>query len=88
MSIYFVHPFVVGIILAWLWNKTKSLFSGANFWKKGALFGLVYWIITTIPGMIISYASFRLSFLMIVSWTVLGLVEVLCVGIICAAMNR
>ena len=26
MSLYFLHPFLVGFILAWIWNKTKPLF--------------------------------------------------------------
>jgi hypothetical protein len=86
--IYFVHPFLVGIILAWIWNRAKSLFGGGSAWKRGTHLGLVFWIITTIPGMVISYASFKLSLVMILSWTVLGLIQFILAGIICAAMNK
>ncbi|HET6990764.1 MAG TPA: hypothetical protein VFJ43_05545, partial [Bacteroidia bacterium] len=81
MLLYFVHPFLSGIILALVWNKTKVLFTGTSAIINGLCFGLIYWIFT-IPGMIISYASFPVSFMMISDWTVSNLFEGLCVGIL------
>jgi hypothetical protein len=88
MYLYFAYPFVTGLILAWVWNKVKKLFTGKAWAKRGGSFGLVYWVVVTIPGMLISYASFPLTLLMIATWTVSGLLEALCAGPILAAMNK
>ena len=88
MSIFFAYPFVLGIALAWLWNKIKSIFKEKSLWKRGFSFGLMYWIIASIPGMIITYSSFKLSLLIVLSWTIMGFIEAVCAGLICAAMNK
>jgi hypothetical protein len=88
MSIYFAYPFVMGLALAWFWNRVKESFQGGNAWGRGLQYGLAYWIIASIPGMIVTYSSFQVSFLMVLSWTVMGLVQVVVGGMVCAGMNR
>ena len=83
---YFVCPFLVGLILAWLWAKTKGLFKGSYF-RRGFSFGLIYWLIS-IPGMVISYSSFPISLAMVFSWTLSGLVQYLAGGFILAKGNN
>ncbi len=80
MFLFFPQPFLLGIILAWVWNKTKGLFV--------LKFGLSVWLVATVPGMLISYSSFPLSFLTIFSWLVSGLVNALAAGWIFAKMNK
>ncbi|HCC60054.1 MAG: hypothetical protein A2402_01385 [Candidatus Staskawiczbacteria bacterium RIFOXYC1_FULL_37_43] len=80
MLLYFAYPFLLGIILAWFWQKTKSIF-GENI-KGGVNFGVVYWAITSIPGMFITYSSFQVSLLMIISWSVAGLIGAVLAGIV------
>jgi hypothetical protein len=80
MLLFFVHPFLVGILLAWFWNKTKNIF-GENI-KGGIKFGLAYWIISTIPGMFATYTSMPYSLAIVSSWLASGLVEALLAGII------
>jgi len=87
MSLFFLYPFVLGIALAWIWNKSKTLFKGSA-WQRGTHFGFAYFIIATIPGMLISYSSFPISFLTIISWTVSGLVNAIVAGFILAKMNK
>jgi hypothetical protein len=87
MSLYFAHPFVLGFILAWVWNKVKGVIGGAGWSGKGTRFGLAYWLVT-IPGMVISYASFPLSLLMVVSWSISILAQALAAGLILSAANR
>ena len=86
MSLYFVHPFVVGIILAFIWGKVKKLFTGTTV-SKGLLFGFSFWIAATFPGMFISYSSFPVSIMMIITWTLSGLAQELVAGVILAKMN-
>ncbi|MBI4359051.1 MAG: hypothetical protein HY577_00455 [Candidatus Nealsonbacteria bacterium] len=87
MSLYFLHPFLVGLILAWLWSKTKSLFRAGKCCSPGVNFGLMYWLIT-LPGMLISYASFPVSLLMILEWTLGGLFQAMVAGLILERMDK
>jgi hypothetical protein len=87
MSLYFLYPFVLGIALAWFWNKAKSLFVGSVA-KRGFDFGVIMLLISTIPGMLVSYSSFPLSFLTIISWIVSGFINALIAGIIFAKINQ
>jgi hypothetical protein len=86
MLLFFVHPFLVGVLLAWFWKKTKSIF-GENI-KGGIKFGLTYWLISSIPGMFATYTSMPYSLEIVLSWLVTGLVEAVLAGIILSKMNR
>ena len=88
MSLIFVHPFLLGFILAWVWNKVKPLFVSGSVWQKGTRFGLVVWLVASIPGMFISYSSFPVSLSMISSWLISGLISVIVAGWIFAKMNK
>lgn len=86
MLLFFVHPFLLGVILAWFWNKTKSIF-GENM--KGAIkFGIVYWVIATIPGMFATYTSMPYSSAIVASWLMGGLVESVLAGIVFVKINK
>lgn len=87
MYYMFVHPFIVGIILAWVWNKVKGVVGGAGWAGHGLRFGLAYWVVT-IPGMLISYSSFQISATMVAIWSVTILVQALCAGMVYAGMNK
>ncbi len=87
MSLYFVYPFVLGLVLAWVWDKVKGVMKGAGWAAKGIRFGLAYWVVS-IPGMVISFASFPLSLLMVGTWSAGILVQALAAGLIYAAMNK
>lgn len=87
MSLYFAEPFLVGVLLAWIWNKTKHLFSTAITIRDGINFALIYWI-TTLPGMLMSYSSFQLSFGMILSWSASILIQGIFASIFFTKMLR
>lgn len=88
MMLFFLHPFVVGIALSWVWSIVKSIVPGVGAWKKGFNFGLAYGIVTSLPGMLISYSSFQISLWMILSWTIAGLIQTIVAGMVLARMNR
>jgi len=87
MLLMFVEPFVLGLILAWVWDKAKDLFQQGGTLQHGILFGLTYWI-STVPGMIMSYSTFPLSKLMIVSWSLTIFIQSLGAGNVLAKMNK
>lgn len=80
MQLYFLYPFIFALVLVWLWSKTKTVVPGDSAWAKGAKFGLAIWLVASVPGMLISYASFQVSFLMVFSWTLGGLVSLILSG--------
>ena len=86
MSLYFAHPFVLGLALAFVWDKVKGFLQGGPM-KRATNFALAYFIVATIPGMLISYSSFPLSILMILSWTISSLVQAWTAGLVLAKIN-
>lgn len=87
MTLFFLYPFVLGIILAWAWDKSKTLFHGTVI-MRGVKFGLAISLISTIPGMFVSYTTFPISLVTIISWTVSGLICAIAAGIILAKINK
>ena len=87
MTLFYVYPFLFGGILAWVWERSKTLFGG-SIWQKGTRFGLAMFLITTVPGMFITYACMPYSFMTVVSWTVQGLLSTLAAGWMFARMSK
>ncbi|VVC03858.1 Uncharacterised protein [Candidatus Bilamarchaeum dharawalense] len=88
MMLFFAYPFVLGMILAWVWNHVKVLFKEKDFIRRGLRFGVTAWVVFTIPGMFVSYTTFPISLLMVLSWTLSGLVYTLCAGLVLAKLNN
>lgn len=88
MTLYFIYPFLLGIALAFIWEKTRKLWPGKNLNEKALNFSAIYWILTNIPGMWITYSSFRVSFVMVVSWSLSSLIEVIGASLVLSRMNK
>lgn len=80
MSLYFVYPFVFGILAAWVWSKVKPVVPGQTPWQKAWRFALAGWIVSNIPGMLMSYSTFPISLLMVVSWSLSSLIQFVIAG--------
>jgi len=76
MSLYFIIPFITGILLSWAWHHVKEMIHHHRY-SKGLVFGFIYWM-TTIPGILMSLSTFRLSSILIFSWVV----TLFCQGIV------
>jgi len=88
MSLYFVHPFLVGLLLAWIWDQTKSLFpSSLSPTKKAFRFASFYWMFS-ICGMLITYSSFPVSLLMVGSWPISTFIEGLLGSMVIVRLNK
>lgn len=84
MNLFWLYPFVLGIALSWFWDRIKSLLKVANPYIKGLNFGLEYWVVATVPGMLITFASFKVSLFMILIWSISGLIQAIAAGMIFA----
>ena len=87
MMLFYLYPIVLGFALAWVWDKTKQLF-GKNACKNGVNFGIIYFCVAGIPAFLINFSSFNLPFLMILSWTIMGLIDGLVAGCVLAKLNK
>ena|SRR3989344_6534424 len=88
MSLYFVYPFVLGIVLAFVFSKTRKLFVKAGYISTGIRFGGLFWFLTSIPGMLMSYSTFPVSLLMIFSWSLGSLAEIVASSIVLAKLQK
>jgi len=86
MMVYFAHPFIVGLVLSYLWKILGKQLSG-DVAHKAFQFAKLYFIIATIPGMFISYTSFQVSLLMILIWTLSGFLQTFVVGLVFAKIK-
>ena len=86
MSLYFAYPFILGLGLAFFWNKTKEVFKGKGF-NRAINFAGWYFLIAAIPGMLITYSSFPVSLGLIIIWTVSGFIEALVAGLVFDKFN-
>ncbi|MBM3247006.1 hypothetical protein FJZ17_00470 [Candidatus Pacearchaeota archaeon] len=86
MMAFFVYPFILGLVFAWLWAKTKTSFKGKGI-MRGCYFGWLLFFLTTVPGMFATYTSFNLSFLTILGWTVSGLINAKIAGFFLVKAN-
>jgi hypothetical protein len=82
MGLYFAHPVLVGLLLAWAWNKGGILFRRKNRFDTVMVFAFLAWVLISIPGMLISYATFPVSGEMILSWSLSGLAQFIIAGIV------
>ena len=83
MQLFYAHPFVLGLALAYVWDKVKGSLSG----NRVVGFALGVFLVATLPGMLITYASFQLSLAIVLSWTVMGLANALVAGLVFNKMN-
>lgn len=88
MSLYFLYPFLLGFVLAWVWDKTHKLIAGKTDFDKAYKFGLSYWLVAGLPGMFITYSSFQVSLALVLSWTISGLVEGVLAGWVFARLIK
>ena len=86
MALYFIHPFFLGLVLAWIWDKTKRIFSSESISGIVFNFAVAYWLVS-VAGMLISYGTFQLSFAMVLSWTIALFFEAVFAGVIFSKMN-
>jgi hypothetical protein len=87
MNLYYIYFFLLAFGLAWAWNKSKSLFA-KTYLANVLNFTLVYWLISTIPGMLMTISSFKVSGIMVLSWTVGAFAQLFVISLILMKMNK
>ncbi len=87
MYYFILHPFVMGIILSFIWLKVRGLIGGEGL-KKGLIYGFCVWLFFGLPGMLMTISSFQVSPFLVGTWTVSVLAQDLVAGVVFARMVR
>ena len=85
MSYIFLHPFVIGLVMAYIFQAFKP-FPKKKLVKRGICYGFMFWLLVTVPGMLMTLSSFMVSLDMVLSWTLEFLIEMPIAGIIIAKL--
>jgi hypothetical protein len=88
MSLFFLYPFFLGIALAWVWEKTKGIIGEGTIWVRGSRFARSFWIVSILPGILMTYSTFPVSLTISLTWLLSSLVQLLCAGFIYARMIK
>ncbi len=86
MMFYYLHPFVISLVLSWFWTRFKGVLTG-SFLTRGIEFGLIYVLIATVPMLLLIYSTMNVSFTMICTWFVLALVQGIIAGLVFEKIN-
>jgi hypothetical protein len=87
MYLYFIQPFLLSISLTWGWDKIKNLFHG-GLGRKAFNLTLVYMIMASLPGMLMTISSFQVSALMTLTWTISSFFQVWIAALIFIRMSK
>lgn len=83
---FYIHPFVLSIALAWFWQRFKAQFKG-NFVFRGLELGVVFAIVAILPVMWITYSAISVSFIVVGTWFLYGLVQACIAGMVFSKLN-
>ena len=81
-----LHPFIISFALSWFWDRFKALFKG-TFILRGIEFGFVYAMVALLPVMWITFSSLDITFSIVLSWFLYGLMQAIFAGLIFAKRN-
>ncbi len=84
--LFYIHPFVLGLALAWFWERFKEQFSG-HFLLRALELGVVYAIVAVLPTMWITFSAIDVSLTMVLTWLLYGFVQAIVAGIVFTKMN-
>ena len=84
--LFFIHPFILSLALAWFWDRFKGLFTGSLLVRDLEL-GLVYTLVATLPAMWITFSAIDVSLTMVLTWLLYGFIQAAVAGLIFARMN-
>ena len=84
--IYYSHPFVIGLALAWFWDRFKVVLKG-SFLMRGIEFGVAYALVAIFPVMWLTYSALSVSLAMVGSWLTFGLLQGIIAGLVFEKTN-
>ncbi len=87
MYLFFFQPFVVCGTLVWGWARIRDRFTGSTG-SKALQVALIMFFLSVIPGMLMTFSSFKVSVVATVTWTVMGFFQVLAASLVFIKMSK
>ena len=84
--IYYAHPFVIALALAWFWDRFKGTLKG-SYLTRGIEFGLIYALVAIFPVLWLTYSALAVSLAMVGTWLVFGLLQGVVAGLLFEKFN-
>ena len=84
--LYYAHPFVIALALAWFWDRFKGALKG-GFLTKGIEFGVIYALVSIFPVMWLTYSALTVSLAMVATWLVFALLQGIVAGLVFEKAN-
>jgi hypothetical protein len=84
--IYYFHPFIIALALAWFWDRFKGTLTG-SFLSRGIEFGFIYAVIALFPLMWLIYSAMDVSLPMVGTWLLFGLLQGTTAGLVFEKLN-
>jgi hypothetical protein len=83
---FYVHPFILAFALKWFWERYKGIFKGGVLLRALEV-ALVYGIVALLPILWLTFSAIDVSFKMVITWFIYGVVQSLAAGIVFAKLN-
>lgn len=80
MLLFFLSPLVAGLAYAYFWSLFGKNVKGKQPKDKALEFTKFYFLFATIPGMFITYTTFRVSLMLILAWAIQGVISAYVAG--------
>jgi len=82
IALDFLEGILYGIVFTLLYNGIPG-----KGWRKGLNYGLILWVIATVPGMLMTYLTMTVPDTIVASWTFGGLITLVIVGPVIAVVH-
>jgi hypothetical protein len=83
---FYAHPFVLSFALKWFWERYKGLFTGSVLLRAFEV-ALVYGIVALLPVLWLTFSAIDISWQMVTTWLIYGILQAFVAGIIFAKIN-
>jgi len=84
--LFYIHPFILGGSLYWFWDRFKSSFTGSYVWRAFEV-ALAYAIIAMLPVLWLTFSAIDISFVMVTTWMIYGIMQAFIAGLVFARMT-
>lgn len=84
--LYYAHPFVIALALAWFWDRFKDALKG-GYLGKGIEFGVIYALVAIFPVMWLTYSALTVSLPMVATWLIFALLQGVVAGLVFEKTN-
>ncbi len=72
--LFYAHPFVLSAGLYWFWDRFKGILSG-SFIIRAVKVAFTYGAVAILPVLWLTFSAIDISFMMVITWLVYGIVQ-------------